>query len=115
MRLHLSRTEYDSSKSPQCPALEDWQPGLSMWSFSNCAERDWAHLPMKLRTGEPWMSASDYGCSLKALTINLLVRNIEKALQFQREVLRAEVVYSDPDFAVVRGCGAEWMLHADHS
>ena len=70
---------------------------------------------MKLRTGEPWMSASDYGCSLKALTINLLVRNIDKALQFQREVLRAEVVYSDPDFAVVRGCGAEWMLHADHS
>ena len=52
------------------------------------------------------MSASDYGCSLKALTINLLVRNIDKALQFQREVLRAEVVYSDPDFAVVRGCGA---------
>ena len=61
------------------------------------------------------MSARDYGRSLKALTINLLVRNIDNALQFQREVLRAEVVYSDPDFAVVRGCGSEWMLHADHS
>ena len=53
---------------------------------------------MKLRTGEPWMSARDYGRSLKALTINLLLRNIDKALQFQPEVLGAEVVYSDPDF-----------------
>src|SRR6266852_599560 len=70
---------------------------------------------MKLRTGEPWMPAPDYGRLLKALTINLLVRNLEKALQFQREVLRADIVYSDPDFAVVRGYGAEWMLHADHT
>lgn len=72
-------------------------------------------LPMKLRVGEPWMPARDYGRSLKALTINLLVRNVDKALQFQREVLSTEVVYSDPDFAVMRGYGAEWMLHADHS
>ena len=70
---------------------------------------------MKLRTGEPWMPAPDYGRSLKALTINLLVRAIDKALQFQREVLRVDVVYSDPDFAVVHGYGAEWMLHADHT
>ena len=61
------------------------------------------------------MPAPDYARSLKALTINLLVRNMEKALQFQREVLRAEVVYCDLDFAVVRGYGAEWMLHADHT
>ena len=61
------------------------------------------------------MPAPDYGRSLKALTINLLVRNIDKALQFRREVLRVNVVYSDPDFAVVRGSGAEWMLHADHT
>jgi uncharacterized glyoxalase superfamily protein PhnB len=70
---------------------------------------------MKLRTGEPWMPAPEYGRSLKGLTINLLVRSMEKALQFQREVLRADVVYSDADFAVLRGYGAEWMLHADHT
>ena len=70
---------------------------------------------MKLRTGEPWIPAPEYARSLKALTINLLVRNMEKALQFQREVLRAEVVYCDLDFAVVCGYGAEWMLHADHT
>jgi uncharacterized glyoxalase superfamily protein PhnB len=70
---------------------------------------------MKLRTGEPWMSGRDYGRSLTALTVNLLVRDIDAALRFQREVLRAQVVYADPDVAVVRGYGAEWMLHADHT
>lgn len=70
---------------------------------------------MKLRTGDPWMPARDYGRTLKALSVNLLVRDIEKALHFQREVLGATVVYSDPDFAVARSCGAEWMLHADHT
>ena len=70
---------------------------------------------MKLRTGDPWMSSSNYSRSLKALTINLLVGNIEKALLFQREVLGAEVVYSDPDFAVLQADGTEWMLHADHT
>jgi hypothetical protein len=34
---------------------------------------------MKLRTGEPWMSAREYGRSLKALTLNLLVPDIERA------------------------------------
>ena len=70
---------------------------------------------MKLRTGDPWRPARDYGRSLKALTINLLVRDVEAALVFQREVLGASVVYSDPDFAVLQACGAEWMLHADHT
>jgi hypothetical protein len=70
---------------------------------------------MKLRTGEPWMSSADYGRSLKALTINLLVHDIKAALRFQRLVLGASVVYSDPDFAAMQGYGAEWMLHADHT
>jgi catechol 2,3-dioxygenase-like lactoylglutathione lyase family enzyme len=70
---------------------------------------------MKLRIGDPWMPAPDYGRSLQGLTVNLLVRDMEKALLFQREVLGATVVYADPDFAVVRACGGEWMLHADHT
>lgn len=70
---------------------------------------------MKLRTGEPWMSAPEYGRSLKALTVHLLVHDVDRALRFHREVLGAEVVYSDPDFAVVRADGGEWMLHADHT
>lgn len=70
---------------------------------------------MKLRTGDPWMPARDYGRSLRALTVNLLVHDIAKALHFQREVLGCNVVYSDPDFAVVQGHGGEWMFHADHT
>ena len=70
---------------------------------------------MKLRTGDPWMPAPDYGRSLRNLTVNLLVRDIAAALPFHREVLGAEVVYSDPDFAVLRYGEVEWMLHADHT
>jgi len=61
------------------------------------------------------MPAGGYARLLKGLTINLLVQNIEEALRFQRAVLGVEVIYSDPDFAVLRGYGAEWMLHADHT
>jgi len=70
---------------------------------------------MKLSTGEPWMPASKYARSLKGLTINLLVQNMEETLRFQRAVLGVEVIYSDPDFAVLRGYGGEWMLHGDHT
>jgi uncharacterized glyoxalase superfamily protein PhnB len=70
---------------------------------------------MKLRVGDPWMPADDYGRSLRGLTVNLLVADMDAALTFQREVLRAIVVYADPDFAVCSACDAEWMLHADHT
>lgn len=70
---------------------------------------------MKLRTGDPWMTAAAYGRTLRGLTLNLLVAHVERALPFHREVLGADLVYSDPDFAVLRGFGAEWMLHADHT
>jgi catechol 2,3-dioxygenase-like lactoylglutathione lyase family enzyme len=70
---------------------------------------------MKQRAGDAWMPADEYGPTLRGLTVNLLVEDIDKALVFQREVLAATVVYSDPDFAVLRGYGAEWMLHADHA
>ena len=69
----------------------------------------------KLRTGDPWMPAPDYGRTLEGLGINLLVREIEPALPFHRAVLDAEVVYGDPDIAVLRREGVEWMLHAHHT
>ncbi len=69
----------------------------------------------KKRCGDPWMPAPRYARTLEGLTVNLLVRDISVALTFHREVLRAELVYSDPDFAVLRHQNAEWMLHADHT
>ena len=70
---------------------------------------------MKLRTGEPWMTGKQYARSLRGLTLNILVVDIDAALVFQREVLGVSVVYSDPDFAVCSGYGSEWMFHADHT
>jgi catechol 2,3-dioxygenase-like lactoylglutathione lyase family enzyme len=68
---------------------------------------------------QPWMAAPEYGRSLQGLSVNLLVRDVARAVAFQREVLGATVVYSDADFAVLRrelpGGQAEWMLHADHT
>jgi catechol 2,3-dioxygenase-like lactoylglutathione lyase family enzyme len=70
---------------------------------------------MKKRQGEPWMPAAEYGSSLPAFSINLLVRDIDASLPFYRDVLDATVHYADPDFAALRVGGAEMMLHADHT
>ena len=64
---------------------------------------------------EPWMPAPDYGRSLRGLSINLLVKDVARAIAFARQVLGASLVYGDADFAVLRRDGAEWMLHADHT
>jgi catechol 2,3-dioxygenase-like lactoylglutathione lyase family enzyme len=70
---------------------------------------------VKKRVGEPWMPAPEYGRSLEGLGVNLLVRDIDRAVAYQKEVLAADVVYADADFAVLTGYGASWMLHADHT
>ena len=67
------------------------------------------------RTKEPWMPADRYGRSLRGFGVNLLVRDVVAACAFHREVLGAEEIYGDEDFAVFRYQGAEWMLHADHT
>jgi hypothetical protein len=70
---------------------------------------------VKKRTGDPWISASDYGALLPQFTVNLIVRSIDLALEFYRNVIRAQVHYSDPDFSALRVLGIEVMLHADHT
>ena len=41
---------------------------------------------------EPWMTAPDYGRSLRGLSINLLVKEVPRAIAFAREVLGATLV-----------------------
>ena len=65
--------------------------------------------------GEPWTSASQYAHSLRGLTVNLIVRNMARTLEFQEHVLAAKTVYEDSDFAVFEGYGAQWIAHADHT
>jgi catechol 2,3-dioxygenase-like lactoylglutathione lyase family enzyme len=69
----------------------------------------------KRHTGQSWMPADDYGRTLPAFTVNLLVCDIAKSLAFYTNVLGAQTVYSDCDFAALRLGELEFMLHADHA
>ena len=69
----------------------------------------------KKRVGEPWMAADEYGRSLPAFTVNLLVADVARSVAFYRSVLGSEVLYSDPDFAALRIGELHFMLHADHT
>ena len=69
----------------------------------------------KTRTGDPFMSAGEYGRALPKFSANLLVRNVSNSLLFYREVLGATVRYWDNDFAALSLLGIDFMLHADHA
>ena len=69
----------------------------------------------KKRVGEPWMPADEYGRSLPAFTLNLLVADIARSIAFYHDVLGAEVSYWDADFAALRLGELDFMLHADHT
>ncbi len=70
---------------------------------------------MKKRVGEPWIPASQLATTLTGLGLNLLVSEVDLAVRFQNTVLGAEVIYADPDFALMQAMGSRWMLHAIHS
>jgi len=69
----------------------------------------------KKRVGEPWMPADEYGRSLPAFTLNLLVADIARSIAFYRDVLGSEVRYWDADFAALKVGELDFMLHADHT
>lgn len=64
-----------------------------------------------------FMPAEEYGRTLAGLGINLLVRDVGRGVAFARDVLDAQIVFADKDFAVLRYANgptrAEWMLHRD--
>lgn len=61
------------------------------------------------------MPADAYSASLKGLSVNLLVKDVEDSVAFARQVLGATVHYSDVDFAALESCGTAWCVHADHT
>lgn len=69
----------------------------------------------KLRQGDPWMPGFRYSALLPPLSLNLLVSDVERAVNFYRAVFDAEVHYFDVDFGAMRVGPAEVMLHADHT
>lgn len=70
---------------------------------------------MKKSMGAPWMPADEYGRSLTGVGVNILIRDVARTVAFLRDVLGLTVVYSDPDFAVLRHEGRDILLHADHT
>ena len=70
----------------------------------------------KRTEAQKWqVSASDYGRSLKGLSLNLLVRDIDRSLPFYTEVLGFRDLHHDPDFAALERDGVQLVLHADHT
>jgi catechol 2,3-dioxygenase-like lactoylglutathione lyase family enzyme len=61
------------------------------------------------------MPASEFGRTLDGVTLNLIVRDVSRSVPFYAEVLGFELLYSDPDFAALRGHGTTVQLHADHT
>ena len=61
------------------------------------------------------MSAADYGRTLTGLSVNLIVRDIERSVPFYTSVLEMRRLYSDEDFAAFEREGARLQLHADHT
>jgi catechol 2,3-dioxygenase-like lactoylglutathione lyase family enzyme len=61
------------------------------------------------------VSADEYGRSLAGLSLNLLVRDIDRSLPFYTDVLGFRDLHHDPDFAALERDGVRLMLHADHT
>ena len=70
---------------------------------------------MKLRKKDPWKSASEYSKDLSGLTVNLLVEDIKHTLQFLQKIIKAKIIYQDPDFAAIEGFGSKWCIHSYHT
>ena len=70
----------------------------------------------KRTEAQKWsVSAADHGRSLTGLSLNLLVRDIERSLPFYTGVLGFTDLHHDPDFAALEREGVRLMLHADHT
>jgi catechol 2,3-dioxygenase-like lactoylglutathione lyase family enzyme len=69
----------------------------------------------KLRTGQPTLSAGDFGRSLTGVSLNLIVRDVARSLPFYRDLLGFTELYSDPDYAALDRDGFKLQLHTDHT
>jgi catechol 2,3-dioxygenase-like lactoylglutathione lyase family enzyme len=57
------------------------------------------------------LSGADYGRTLRGLGVNLIVRDLERALHFATEVLEATIFFRTDVFAALKLHGADFMFH----
>jgi uncharacterized glyoxalase superfamily protein PhnB len=60
---------------------------------------------------KPRMSGADYGRSLTGLGFNLIVNDLERAINFGKQVLQAEVFFRTEVFAAMKLSGQDFMFH----
>jgi uncharacterized glyoxalase superfamily protein PhnB len=61
------------------------------------------------------VSAGDYGRSLRGLGLNLIVKDVNRAIHFATEVLGATVFFRTDVFAAMKLHGADFMFHIPDS
>jgi len=70
----------------------------------------------KRTDAQKWkVTAADHGRTLAGLSVNLLVRDIDRSLPFYTDVLGFTDLHHDPDFAALERAGVRLVLHADHT
>ncbi len=57
--------------------------------------------------------AVSFGQSLSGIGISLLVSNVAATVEFSKKILKAEAMYADDSFAIMRHGENVWMLHHD--
>lgn len=57
--------------------------------------------------------AAAFGKSLSGVGISLLVSDVPAAVKFSQDILKANAMYSDDSFAIMRHGEDVWMLHHD--
>jgi hypothetical protein len=61
------------------------------------------------------VAAHDFGQSLRAITVNLLVRDVQAEVAFLTRVFDLTAHRASRDFAIVLHAGQPFQLHADHT
>ncbi len=64
---------------------------------------------------DAFMSADQYGRTLKGLSLNLIVRDVARSTPFYTEVLGFSVLHQTDDYAALERDGATIQLHTDRT
>lgn len=66
------------------------------------------------KTDDPCALVDELAQSMPAgQWLNILVADLNSAIEFQTEVLGCETIYRDQAFAIMRFADTSWMIHAD--
>ncbi len=65
--------------------------------------------------GHQFMSANEYGLTLRGLSLNLIVRDVARSVPFYTDVLGFRALHETADYAALERDGTTIQLHADRT